>query len=674
MSVPTPDTQQQALEVIRHPLDVTLSRTTFHQFETIIRHPEIVLQVKIQAAERCLELIEAVLTAGMVERETVEGVERAVDAVKMLPEEVWNGLTYALESARLKVKTVLQDIGITPEMPNFLSIGTILGPDSDAIFTLNPTEINTVITHMQDQHWEETIRIFGEFMRTYKSSTLNSVIVTTLKRLNWNEGNLVYLERFLSENGSRVDPASQLISIYTSHCESYGRSPLPSLKPSLSKELSNLIISTIQSQSTSSPKTPESIRNDIKRIADYCKVKDPNEVFVVLKNHFTQAKEPVEIQGCMCVLKAVQLSKNLNPGKVADLYNALHQKTNQSKTGKKKEIETKSRGSELQSKEEVSEEYMMEIPLFDPAVLPQILTAANANAYAVIQAYMSKRSEFMKCVELFRLLGNAIAEDLPGYTIHTFGSLSQGTWTKYSTVDITLFNSDVSDYVLPLNQLANSLKMHPDIKIDPVFKSKYPVLRVKRADSYFWVNITINNLMGLEISKLMNRYLGMDHRIPELVVYVKVWAHINGVNQSKLGYPSGYSWTLLVLHFLMSIGFLPCLQVKEHTPVYVGSCDVWVDEDTYEITDKRSLGQLVMLFFYHYGVAVPDMSCVLDMRTGRIDSIAPCPVLYPLIQPFEDTRPLFTLHKTKDSGRKVINSMRKAYLRLVRQTEVIRLN
>ena len=81
-----------------------------------------------------------------------------------------------------------------------------------------------------------------------------------------------------------------------------------------------------------------------------------------------------------------------------------------------------------------------------------------------------------------------------------------------------------------------------------------------------------------------------------------------------------------------------------------------------------------MMFFYHYGVAVPEMNGVMDLRTGMIHQIEPSPVLYPLIQPFEESRPLFTLHRSKDIGKKVVNCMRKSYNKLIQQSEVIRLN
>lgn len=690
MSAEAPKEESEVREVLRRPLSLAQASLTFSHLHSVLSNPLFPLSLRTQAAERCFDLLEFLLTRSALDSAVLPSLLTALSALKSLPEEVIPDLAYSIESALLQVKKALGEKGLSLGVDDLVAVGKALQTDSDAVFSLDPELLRTVGESVQTQHWEEALQGLERLVKV-QSLTLAEMVKTALSAFPCNSELFPHFEKFVTDHLNWFPTAlqPQIRSLYFTQCDSLSLTPHlePNPAPSLSQELNTLISAVIHAQASGPGMTPEKVREEIKQITVRCEVKDAMQVFAVLRTRFIEATAAAEVQGCMVVLKAVQLTKNLSPGKLSDLYNALHKKA-PAKSAKAKErpADQKAHSSKEESKAtpasaaqqdkdpEESEDYMLEVPLFDPTVLPQILTIANQNACSVLQAYMAKRSEFLKCVELFRLLSTVIAEDLPEYKIHTFGSLSEGTWTKYSTVDITLFNESVVEYVLPLNQLMSSLKQHPDVKLEPVFKSKYPVLRVKRADSYFWVNITINNVMGIEIAKLLTRYMSLDPRVAQMVAYIKIWAHINGINQSKVGFPSGYSWTLLVLHFLMTIGFLPCLQAKEHVPVLKENCDVWVDEEVCEITDKRSLGQLLMLFFYHYGVSVPSMNCLMDLRSGRLDSIQPCAVLYPLIQPFEESRPLFTLHRNKDSGRKVVNCMRKAYTHIVRQSEVIRLN
>ena len=697
MSGPALRSESEALELIRKPLSLLQASSTLPHLQSIFQTPLFPNSIRTQAANRCFDWLESLVAHSALEDAVLPSVLTALSALKSLPEEISAELGCSLESAVLMVETAVGDKGFVREVEGLVAVGKALKPDSDAVFSLGREQVCAIVGAMQACRWEEALDGMDGLFQV-QSPTIAAMVKTTVSTFPSNPELFPRLERFLTDHFTYF-PApiqSELQNLYVSQCESLKRpiSPVLNPNPSLSDALNTLISAVIRSQASDSPSTPAKVKEDIKQIATRCKVKDPMEVFTVLKTCFTEVTEAGEIEACMVVLRAVQLSKNLSAGKMSDLYNALHKKTPaKGHKGSKPTPKSEPSKSEIEAKtaqednpqssappkqakplEEDTEDYLLDVPLFDPTDLPQILALANKNVYSVLQTYMAKRSEFLKCVALFQKLNQLIAEDLPGYHIHTFGSLSEGTWTKYSTVDITLFNEEVVEYVSPLSKLMERLKEHPDIKVEAVFKSKYPVLRVKRADSYFWVNITINNVMGREIAKLLSRYLSLDPRVAHMVTYVKIWAHINSINQSKIGLPSGYSWTLLVLHFLMTIGFLPCLQAKEHVPVYKENCDVWVDEEPYEITDKRSVGHLLMLFFYHYGVAIPSMSCLLDLRTGRLDSIQPGPVLYPLIQPFEESRPLFTLHRNKDTGRKVVNTMRKAYTHLVRQSEVIRLN
>ena len=689
MSDQAPKEESEVRELLRRPLSLPHASLTLVHLHSVLHNSLFPLPLRTQAADRCFDLLELLLTQSALDSTVLPSLLTVLSSLKSLPAEFLSSLAYNLESALLRVKTVLGEKGLVRGVEDLVAVGKALQEDSDAVFSVDPEQLRAVGEAVHAQHWGEALEGMEGLLRT-QSVTLAEMMKTTLSAFPCNLELFPRIERFVTEHLAWFPEAiqPQIRAIYITQGKSLSRTLLPALNsvPSLPDELSSLISAVIQAQTSGPPRTPEKVREEIKGITVRCAVKDAMQVFAVLRTHFTAATTDAEIQGCMVVLKAVQLTKNLSPGKLSDLYNALHKKppakaakakerkADQKEANPSKEEDKPATSPQGKTDPEESEDYLLDVPLFDPTILPQILTIANQNACSVLQTYTAKRSEFLKCVELFRVLSTVIADDLPGYRIHTFGSLSEGTWTKYSTVDITLFNEEVVEYVLPLNRLMSSLKQHPDIKLDPVFKSKYPVLRVKRADSYFWVNITINNVMGIEIAKLLTRYISLDPRVAQMVAYVKVWAHINGINQSKLGYPSGYSWTLLVLHFLMTIGFLPCLQAKEHEPVLKESCDVWVDEEAYEITDKRSLGHLLMLFFYHYGVSLPSLSVLLDLRSGRLDSIQPCAVLYPLIQPFEESRPLFTLHRNKDIGRKVVNCMRKAYTHIVRQSEVIRLN
>jgi DNA polymerase sigma len=95
---------------------------------------------------------------------------------------------------------------------------------------------------------------------------------------------------------------------------------------------------------------------------------------------------------------------------------------------------------------------------------------------------------------------------------------------------------------------------------------RVPLLKLSRHTSSMKVpcciDITINNVAGINNSELFKTYFSLDHRVWELYKLVRIWSKRKGINNSRYGYYSDYAMRILVIFYLQQVvspPVLPCL-------------------------------------------------------------------------------------------------------------------
>jgi len=151
------------------------------------------------------------------------------------------------------------------------------------------------------------------------------------------------------------------------------------------------------------------------------------------------------------------------------------------------------------------------------------------------------------------------------------------------------------------------------------------------------IDVSFNNTLPLCNSRLLRCYSELDKRVVLLGCLVKTWAKKRCVNDAHSGTLSGYSYILLLIHYLQKIGFVPNLQMKEAIPEELhpkvgdtelvdGVHDVWfIDPKCAEAkvfmeawaeskADDAHLHGLLAGFFRYFAYEFPIQSHAISIR------------------------------------------------------------
>jgi DNA polymerase sigma len=162
-------------------------------------------------------------------------------------------------------------------------------------------------------------------------------------------------------------------------------------------------------------------------------------------------------------------------------------------------------------------------------------------------------------------------------------------------------------------------------KIEKIESARVPILIVKRfppestVSPAFELNLSFNHPLPILNSKLLFCYSQLHPKIRNLVQSVKLWAKRRGLADALAGGFSSYSWTLLVISYLISLDFIPSLQPDypefvdfEQKPVEELKFDNFIEsgktgkdvlgsEKWSVLESSVSIAQLLLGFFEYYG-------------------------------------------------------------------------
>lgn len=179
------------------------------------------------------------------------------------------------------------------------------------------------------------------------------------------------------------------------------------------------------------------------------------------------------------------------------------------------------------------------------------MQASLAPSYARID-------ELRKLREFFDL---ELAPLVHASRVVPFGSCASGLWTNTSDVDVTCIVPQCSSKPRVLTRLKVVRdfvsRLRPEFHMLPIVENaRIPVLKIS-TPSALQVDLSINNISGIENSALVRKWTELDPRFVPLAHAVKHWAKSRGINDRATGTLSTYTLLLQLVHVCENLEILP---------------------------------------------------------------------------------------------------------------------
>lgn len=171
----------------------------------------------------------------------------------------------------------------------------------------------------------------------------------------------------------------------------------------------------------------------------------------------------------------------------------------------------------------------------------------------------------------------------PTASLHVFGSFETKLYLPTSDIDLVILSSETGEvYEKPthLRRLANWLvKAHIAENIQVITSARVPIIKFIDSVTKINVDISFNKPSGLVAAGVVKRYTQKLPALRPLVVFIKHFLNMRGMNEVYLGGLGSYSIICMVISFL-----------QRHPKVATG-----------QILQEENLGVLVVEFLELYG-------------------------------------------------------------------------
>lgn len=150
-----------------------------------------------------------------------------------------------------------------------------------------------------------------------------------------------------------------------------------------------------------------------------------------------------------------------------------------------------------------------------------------------------------------------------------YGSIVNSCSLKDSDLDVTIVtNNTVDERKLLKYVYDKGIKKYTnkaDYKVEMILNQniRYPLLDITKQGKFECkVSLTVNNILGVENSKLIETYMQISPKARILTLLVKIWAKIHKKSGGMKNLPTSYAYNLLVISFLQKTNppILPSLQ------------------------------------------------------------------------------------------------------------------
>uniref|UniRef100_T1JEY6 Uncharacterized protein n=1 Tax=Strigamia maritima TaxID=126957 RepID=T1JEY6_STRMM len=254
---------------------------------------------------------------------------------------------------------------------------------------------------------------------------------------------------------------------------------------------------------------------------------------------------------------------------------------------------------------------------------------------AILTTYLDcKQTEeiYLKKMRLRDAISTALRGIYSDCHLFVVGSSENGFGSKTSDMDMCLLIrpnelwNEVDQRVEAPAHLRNVyrvLKKCEFIQKLELITAKVPILKFRDRISGVEVDLNVNNTVGIRNTHLLRCYSKVDPRVSPLVGIVKIWAHVQDINNAKLMTISSYSLTLMVIHYLqcgVSPAILPSLQklhpYKFSSRVEIQNIDINDPVPVYLSKNEMSLGELMIGFLDYFTNRYDFRTDAMSIRTG----------------------------------------------------------
>lgn len=321
--------------------------------------------------------------------------------------------------------------------------------------------------------------------------------------------------------------------------------------------------------------------------------------------------------------------------------------------------ETRSRSDETRStQEDCPEDY--------------IVSTLNAKMERLQGDQMSSEYRVRQAHGIRKRVQDHLNDAHPGhqFKVQLFGSFANGLSSNSSDVDLVV--QDDSNF-LKLKTLAKALRNRGYREVVPIYAT-VPIVRFMDPLVHISCDMTINEGLGLENSRLIHAYQSIDHRVPTIWFTLKQIARTYMILSPRNGLLSSYALALMLITYLQSINppVLPKLQqqnprrmtlrmVHEHNCTFDRN---WSGSPT----NPDTPAELLLTFLSYFGNKFDYAQWEVNPKFGRIGVRQPRhvtgPISYVAIRdPFDMTRNVAG-NVGESNARKIKNAFQDAHLAL----------
>jgi len=228
-------------------------------------------------------------------------------------------------------------------------------------------------------------------------------------------------------------------------------------------------------------------------------------------------------------------------------------------------------------------------------------------------------------LNLMKRIQEQLNECYPGSRIRVelFGSFANGLSSNTSDVDLVL--QDGSRKVT-IWSLSRALKCRGYRDVLTIAHAKVPIVRFTDPVLNMPCDMSLNEDLGIENSRLINTYQAIDHRFRVVWFTLKQIAKTHGIMSSKDGYLSSYALTLMLITYFQSMDppTLPKLQQQKiMVPKSIGRHDCsfdhnWSNYQRSALRNDDSSADLLLAFLSYFGYRYSYEDWEMNPRLGVI--------------------------------------------------------
>jgi terminal uridylyltransferase len=182
---------------------------------------------------------------------------------------------------------------------------------------------------------------------------------------------------------------------------------------------------------------------------------------------------------------------------------------------------------------------------------------AEGGHCVVFEHVVVRHKSLQLALELERAQSHGLYPDADSHAIAAYVALLRGPLQAVSVgngcsrlvVPIDLANSEHQQMLKRIRKLADPTSLAPNQPRDP-YKDR---LEFPKSGAGVQCDINFSAHLALHNTLLLRCYSHVDGRVRPLVLFVKHWAKVRGINTPYRGTLSSYGYVLMMLHYLVNV-------------------------------------------------------------------------------------------------------------------------